>query len=152
MRRHGPRSRALVLPLDTLQIKYASTTCIADSCIVLDDCLSAERVQLLDAIKQGDADAIRALTNIDWNFVYPPASVDAASGERNLEAWCRTPLCLLVRPDEGNFRAGMLGVSEQERIELIEDVVSATPPTANLTPSNPHLPTLSPNYHLPTLT
>ena len=52
---------------------------------------------------------IRALTNIDWNFVYPPALVDSLTGERDLEAWCRTPLCLLVRPDEGNLVRSMVG-------------------------------------------
>ena len=74
-------------------------------------------MQLLDAIKDGDVDAIRALTNLDWNFVYPPAMVNATSGARELEAWCRTPLCLLVRPDEGNFQPSLVGVSEQARSE-----------------------------------
>ena len=35
----------------------------------LDDELTGERVLLLDAIKRGDMDTIRALTRIDWNFV-----------------------------------------------------------------------------------
>ena len=65
--------------------------------IELNDYLTAERVLLLDAIKAGDVETIRALTNIDWDFVYPPAMLDEPSGERMLEAWCRTPLCLLVR-------------------------------------------------------
>ena len=75
----------------------------ADTCVELNDYLTAERVQLLYAIKEGDIDGIRALTNIDWNFVYPPAVINATSGERSLEAWCRSPLCLLVRPDEATF-------------------------------------------------
>ena len=68
----------------------------------IDDTMTAERVMLLDAIVAGDLDGIRASTKINWNFVYPPAYTDPDSGEKCLEAWCRTPLCLLVRPDEGN--------------------------------------------------
>ena len=47
---------------------------------------SAERNDVLDAIIAGDLDGIRALTQMDWNFVYPPAYVDPVSGERDLEA------------------------------------------------------------------
>ena len=90
----------------------------------IDDTLTAERVMLLDAIIAGDLDGIRALTQMDWNFVYPPAYVDPASGERDLEAWCRTPLCLLVRPDEGNFDSKMNRVPEEERQALLQDVLS----------------------------
>ena len=63
----------------------------------VDDQLTAERVLLLDSITAGDLDAIRALTSINWNFIYPPATVDPETGKRSLEAWCRTPLGLLVR-------------------------------------------------------
>ena len=137
----------------------------------------------------GDLDGIRASTQIDWNFVYPPAYVDPDSGEKQLEAWCghacactrvcakwamrglvrpcmcveggerpggcrtqhahlvctaqmharrearharharthaqhthtprcRTPLCLLVRPDEGNFESKLRGISESDRQAL----------------------------------
>jgi Ca2+-binding EF-hand superfamily protein len=90
----------------------------------VDDTLTAERVMLLDAIIAGDLDGIRALTQMDWNFVYPPAYVDPVSGERDLEAWCRTPLCLLVRPDEGNFDSKMSLVPEEERQALLQDVLS----------------------------
>jgi len=90
----------------------------------IDDTLTAERVMLLDAIIAGDLDGIRALTQIDWNFVYPPAYVDPVTGERDLEAWCRTPLCLLVRPDEGNFDSKMSRVPEEERQALLQDVLS----------------------------
>ena len=49
----------------------------------LNDYLTPERVQLLDAIKSGDVASIRALTDIDWNFVYPPATLTAeAAAER----------------------------------------------------------------------
>lgn len=90
----------------------------------VDDTLTAERVMLLDAIIAGDLDGIRALTQMSWDFVYPPAYVDPVSGERDLEAWCRTPLCLLVRPDEGNFDSKMNRVPEAERQALLQDVLS----------------------------
>ena len=117
------------------KLKYGTGACLADQCIDLDDYLTAERVQLLDAIKIGDVDAIRALTNIDWDFVYPPAMVNSTTGERSLEAWCRTPLCLLVRPDEGNFQRSMVGVSKQERLDLIEDVLASGCADPNFPPS-----------------
>ena len=88
--------------------------------MALNDYLTAERVLLLDAINDGDMDSIRALTNIDWNFVYPPAVVDTVTGARDLDAWCRTPLCLLVRPDEGNLECRMPDTTQAERQELIE--------------------------------
>ena len=34
-------------------------------------------------------------------------------------------LCLLVRPDEGNFERSMVGVSTKERFELLEDVLAS---------------------------
>ena len=111
-------------------------------CVELSDYLTAERVQLLDALKEGDVDSIRALTNIDWNFVYPPAIVNATTGERSLEAWCRSPLCLLVRPDEGNFQRKMAGIDEDERQELIEDVLASGCADPNFPPiywANPAL-------------
>ena len=80
---------------------------------------------LLDAIQAGDLDGIRALMTIDWNFVYPPAYVDPESGERQLEAWCRTPLCLLVRPDEGNFNSKLRGISEADR-QAVQELVDAS--------------------------
>lgn len=68
------------------------------------DCeLTDERMQLLKAIKRGDVTCIRKSFNINWNFVYPPAD-----GNKDAEAWCRSPLCLLVRPDEGNFERMMV--------------------------------------------
>ena len=91
----------------------------------IDDTLTAERVMLLDAIVAGDLDGIRASTQIDWNFVYPPAYIDPETGERQLEAWCRTPLCLLVRPDEGNFDSKLRGISEADRQALLQDVLSS---------------------------
>jgi Ca2+-binding EF-hand superfamily protein len=91
----------------------------------IDDTLNAERVMLLDAIVAGDLDGIRATTQMDWNFVYPPAYIDPESGERQLEAWCRTPLCLLVRPDEGNFDSKLRGISEADRQALLQDVLSS---------------------------
>ena len=110
--------------------KYDKSCHTADTCVELNDFLTPERVQLLDAIKQGDVDGIRSLINIDWNFVYPPAIVSSNSigereRERELEAWCRSPLCLLVRPDEGNFRPKMPGLADSERQELIEDVLAS---------------------------
>jgi len=92
--------------------------------IELNDYLTAERVLLFDALKAGDIDGIRALTNINWDFVYPPAHLDA-SGERALEAWCRSPLSLLVRPDEGNFPCFCRGMSNEERLGLVEDVLAS---------------------------
>ena len=65
------------------------------------------------------------MINIDWNFVYPPAYVDPETGERHLEAWCRTPLCLLVRPDEGNFDSNLRGISDNDRQALLQDVLSS---------------------------
>ena len=103
--------------------------------IELNDYLTAERVLLLDAIKTGDLNTIRALTEIDWNFVYPPAMLNSSTGERQLEGWCRTPLCLLVRPDEGNFRRSMVGVSEAERLELLKDVLASGCADPNFPPT-----------------
>ncbi|KAJ1460458.1 hypothetical protein M885DRAFT_509445 [Pelagophyceae sp. CCMP2097] len=93
----------------------------------VDDALTAERVLLLDAIKAGDLDSIRALTRLDWNFVYPPRP----PLEPSLEGWCRTPLCLLVRPDEGNFEAMLPGVSDGDRLDLIKDVLACGCADAN---------------------
>ncbi len=79
-------------------------------------------------------------TQIDWNFVYPPAYFDPSSGERQLEAWCRTPLCLLVRPDEGNFASKMRGISDADRLSLLQDVLSSGCADPNFPPiywSNP---------------
>ena len=86
------------------------------------DCrLTPERQQLLNAIGSGDVDAIRALLETaDWNFVYPPETLDKTL---RTEAWCRTPLTLLVRPDEGNFTPMMRGVSKHARHLLIEEVL-----------------------------
>ena len=140
----------------------------------IDDTLTAERVMLLDAIIAGDLDGIRALTQMSWDFVYPPAYVDPLSGGRDLEAWCghactwraargrpgaaysslffciplrcmhtarththhththapyththrcRTPLCLLVRPDEGNFDSKMKRVPEADRQALLQPLL-----------------------------
>jgi len=91
----------------------------------IDDTMTAERVMLLDAIVAGDLDGIRASTQINWNFVYPPAYADPVTGEKQLEAWCRTPLCLLVRPDEGNFESKLRGISESDRQALLQDVLSS---------------------------
>ena len=103
--------------------------------IELNDYLTAERVLLLDAIKMGDLDTIRALIDIDWNFVYPPAMLNSSTGERQHEGWCRTPLCLLVRPDEGNFQRSMAGVSEAERHELLRDVLASGCADPNFPPT-----------------
>ena len=108
----------------TLSLTLALSLTLSLSLTQIDDTLTAERVMLLDAIIAGDLDGIRALTQIDWNFVYPPAYVDPVTGERDLEAWCRTPLCLLVRPDEGNFDSKMSRVPEEERQALLQDVLS----------------------------
>ena len=97
------------------RIKYAPN---------IDDTLSAERVQLLDAIKGGDLDTVRSLMSIDWNFVYPPAYVDA-EGTRHLEAWCRTPLTLIVRPNEGDLANQMRDVTSEDRISLLLDVLAS---------------------------
>ena len=91
----------------------------------IDDTLTPKRVLLLDAITAGDLDGIRSLTQMSWDFVYPPAYVDPDSGEKQLEAWCRTPLCLLVRPDEGNFESKLCGISEEDRQALLQDVLAS---------------------------
>ena len=106
------------------KIKYASVLS-SEYAQEIDDTMTAERVMLLDAIVAGDLDGIRASTQINWNFVYPPAYVDPDSGEKQLEAWCRTPLCLLVRPDEGNFESKLRGISESDRQALLQDVLSS---------------------------
>ena len=91
----------------------------------------------------GDLDGIRASTQIDWNFVYPPAYVDPDSGEKQLEAWCRTPLCLLVRPDEGNFDSKMSRVPEEERQALLHDPNPNPDPDPNPHPNPNRTPTLT---------
>ena len=91
----------------------------------IDDTLTTDRVMLLDAITAGDLDGIRSLTQMSWDFVYPPAYVDTDSGARHLEGWCRTPLCLLVRPDEGNLETKLCGISEADRQALLQDVLSS---------------------------
>ena len=105
----------------------------------LDDQLTAERVLLHDAIVSGDLDAVRALMTIDWNFVYPPAFIDE-NGDRQLEGWCRTPLCLVVRPDEGNFGSKLCNVSSSDRQLLLQDVLASGCADPNFPPvywSNP---------------
>ena len=108
----------------------------------LDDNLDARRVRLLAAIRDGDVGAIRASTDMNWDFVFPPAvDVLAKILKRNftkntepsqfsyfserLEGWCRTPLCLLIRPDEGNLKPFLPGISKRARLELIEDVLAS---------------------------
>jgi hypothetical protein len=100
--------------------------------IDLSDTLTAERVLLFDAIQTGDVETIRSLKHIDWNFVYPPATPPTDSKHNVLEAWCRSPLCLLVRPDEGNLdaklgggRTSRKGVSNEDRLALIREVLEA---------------------------
>ena len=110
----------------------------------IDDTLTPKRVLLLDAITAGDLDGIRSLTQMSWDFIYPPAYVDPVSGERQLEAWCRTPLCLLVRPDEGNFESKLCGISEEDRQALLQD--------PNPNPNLALAPTLTLTLTLTTLT
>ena len=84
--------------------------------------LSDEQRALLVALRDGDVAAIRELMRIDWNFVYPPADHTEKggptnkAGERVEEGWCRSPLALLVRPDEGNFGRFLAGVSREDRL------------------------------------
>ena len=82
-------------------------------------------------------------TQINWNFVYPPAYADPDSGEKQLEAWCRTPLCLLVRPDEGNFESKLRGISESDRQALLHD----PHPNPNLNPRPNPNPNPNPHPH-----
>lgn len=89
--------------------------------IQLNDDLTARRLKLLAAIRAGDLGAVRGFTDMSWDFVYPPAF-----GRPETEAWCRTPLCLLIRPDEGNLAPLFLPtVSKRARLELIEDVLAS---------------------------
>ena len=94
--------------------------------------LSDEQRALLAALRDGDVAAIRELMRIDWNFVYPPADYTTRgggptnqAGERAEEGWCRSPLALLVRPDEGNFGRFLPGVSREDRLALIEAALAS---------------------------
>jgi len=101
----------------------------------LDDQLTPDRLRLLQAIQKGDVKTIRSFIRKDfsWNFIFPPAKPsgggrgDAASAdERPHEAWCRSPLCLLVRPQDGShLRTFVPGVDVKERHALIREVLAA---------------------------
>lgn len=88
----------------------------------VDDALDGRRLRLLAAIRAGDLGAIRSFMDMNWDFVYPPAGL---FDNEDYEGWCRTPLCLLVRPDEGNLAPFLPGVSKRARLELIEDVLAS---------------------------
>jgi hypothetical protein len=65
--------------------------------------------------------AIRSHFDFSWDFVFPPAR--QVGGVRFFEGWCRSPLALLVRPDEGSLEPFMVGVSDADRLALIRDVL-----------------------------
>ena len=92
----------------------------------LSDELNKDRIELLRALHTGDVETLRRSIDAEmsWDFVFPPAPV-ASNGTRDmrLEGFCRSPLALLVRPDEGNLLPIMPGVSEQERLALIEEAL-----------------------------
>ena len=84
--------------------------------------LTPERQRLLVALRRGDVQAIRDSIEAgsDWNFVFPPAPTGGTRATRLLrEGWCRSPLALLVRPDEGSLQPLLPGVSKVERLALV---------------------------------
>ncbi|EOD28217.1 hypothetical protein EMIHUDRAFT_114254 [Emiliania huxleyi CCMP1516] len=79
------------------------------------DYLSEQQAALLTALMKGNVPAIRRslASGESWDFVFPPAPY-AADGSRvmQLEGRCRSPLALLVRPDEGNLEALSSGAAD----------------------------------------
>jgi hypothetical protein len=62
---------------------------------------------------------------MSWDFVFPPAKSPGGGGrDMELEGFCRSPLALLVRPDEGNLLRFLPGVSKSERLALIEEALT----------------------------
>jgi len=98
------------------------------------DYLSEQQAALLTALMKGNVPAIRRslASGESWDFVFPPAPY-AADGSRvmQLEGRCRSPLALLVRPDEGNLVRLLPGVSQAERLALIEEALSSGAADAN---------------------
>lgn len=94
----------------------------------LDDQVTPERVALLNAFRKGNVAAIRRsiASGMSWDFVYPPAPT-ASDGTRQveLEGFCRSPLALLVRPDEGNLLRVLPGVAKSEQLALIEEALTS---------------------------
>jgi len=92
------------------------------------------KAELLTAFIEGNVTAIRRsiASGETWDFVFPPAPY-AANGSRvmQLEGRCRSPLALLVRPDEGNLVRLLPGVSQPERLALIEEALSSGAADAN---------------------
>lgn len=89
----------------------------------LGDRLTAKKAALLEAIRAGDVAQIRMHFDFSWDFIFPPAQT--VGGVRFFEGWCRSPLALLVRPDEGSLEPFMLGVSDADRLALIRDVLAS---------------------------
>ena len=89
---------------------------------------------LLDALRGGDLMALynSIAAGEDWNFVFAPAR-DRYSRRYANEGWCRSPLALLVRPDEGNLYPFMGDVPKKDRLRLIEAALEVL----TLTPANP---------------
>lgn len=88
--------------------------------------LTPERQRLLVALRRGDVQTIRdsIKAGSDWNFVFPPAPTGGTRATRLLrEGWCRSPLALLVRPDEGSLQPLLPGVSKMERLELVAEAL-----------------------------
>lgn len=98
--------------------------------VLFDRNIAEQEFGLLHAITAGNVPNIRSFIgkpDFSWNFVYPPAkSIPDSTGQiiRPLEGWCRSPLGLLIFPDEGNFDRRMRGVTPEERRALVRDVLA----------------------------
>jgi len=93
----------------------------------LDDVLTPDRIALLSAFRTGNVARVRSTISagMSWDFVFPPATASAGGvRDMELEGFCRSPLALLVRPDEGNLLRFLPGVSKSERLALIEEALT----------------------------
>lgn len=80
------------------------------------------RQELLRALQDGDVlwlqIEICRSSRGDWDFVFPPSV-----GESD-EGWCRSPLSLLVRPNEGALRVSFLRkVPRDTRLQLVHEAL-----------------------------